>query len=172
MNIADNSSETYVVKLHGASVRVHLSHADCLRLLVEEGYGPPVVPAGCNTGTWQVQLASGEYALAVCQRRFRHTAADNEQELNGVSLMVLCDREWSEADAYAILERITHGILKEQGSGPARDRRTGGPLIRERTTGRCDGDPGVGALGALAQSAQTRASPGLGSARAAPAARS
>ena len=68
--------------------------------------------AGCNTVLQSLTLASGERALAICQRGNAPIARDDEREVNGWSLLVLLSPGWSAADAAAVLDSAARDILE------------------------------------------------------------
>lgn len=66
-----------------------INHRQVLALLTENSLAAPTIPAGCNTYYQPVTLADGRHAVVINQRGFTPTAADNEEECNGLSIFIL-----------------------------------------------------------------------------------
>jgi hypothetical protein len=99
-------SEIHDINFEGVHLRVHSSHADADRILAENGWQVPSIPKGCNTALFYFQTKGGLQALAVNQRGFDPKATDNEQEINGCSVLICLDRTLDLIDARALLQRF------------------------------------------------------------------
>jgi hypothetical protein len=94
------------ITFQGVQLRVHSSHADADRILAESGWRVPQIPDGCNTALFYFQTKDGLQALAVNQRGFNPVAQDNEQQVNGCTVMICLDRKLDLIDARALLQRF------------------------------------------------------------------
>jgi len=103
--------ETYRLNISGAPICAHLDHAEVLALMQKANVVPGAIPLGCDTGFQHLRLATGEHALAICQRGITPLASDNERQINGWSLLVLEDAGWSEDDARAVLESVCKVVI-------------------------------------------------------------
>ncbi|OHD24595.1 MAG: hypothetical protein A2Y38_01345 [Spirochaetes bacterium GWB1_59_5] len=64
-------------------------HATADQILAAAGWKVPAIPAGCNTVAFPFTTKGGARALAINQRAFQRELKDNEQEVNGCSVLVL-----------------------------------------------------------------------------------
>ena len=104
--------EIHSLDYKGVRLRTHLTHADALAHMQRAGLAPAPIPPGCNTVLQPFTLASGETALAICQRGIAPIARDDERQVNGWSLLVLLTPGWAEADAAAILRSAATDLLE------------------------------------------------------------
>lgn len=65
-----------------------LNHRQVLAFLAENGLEAPTIPEGCNTFYRDITLPDGRHAILLNQAGFTPTAADNEEECNGLSLFI------------------------------------------------------------------------------------
>jgi hypothetical protein len=87
------------------------THREVVGILQENRLTPPPIPAGCNTLLWPCTIDNGFPAILINQTGFSPTAQDNEEELNGYSLLVgHCE---DSPEARATLETFAAKILKE-----------------------------------------------------------
>jgi hypothetical protein len=99
-------NETHDITFEGVHLRLHSSHADADRILAENGWQIPSIPDGCNTALFYFQTKEGLQALAVNQRAFAPLASDNEQEVNGCTVLLCLDSNLDLIDARALLKRF------------------------------------------------------------------
>lgn len=100
-----DSAEIAEIAFEGVPLRVHLSHSDVVSLLSQAGLPLPAIPSGCNTVDSEIQL--GElHAIVVHQRGFNHEAADNDNELNGLTLIVCMDSQLSRDTALGVMRKF------------------------------------------------------------------
>jgi len=104
--------EKHIITYNGAPIGVHLTHADALGAICAAGVEPGQIPAGCNTLLQPLTLQNGAHALGICQRGFSPRASDNEEQVNGWTLLVLLDPAWSATDAQAVLASVARSMLE------------------------------------------------------------
>ena len=84
-------------------------HRQVLAFLTENNLTAPVIPAGCNTFYQPLTLTDGRHAVVINQRGFSPTAADNEEECNGLTLFIL-DESPTEQGRTALLRWVENFI--------------------------------------------------------------
>jgi hypothetical protein len=65
-----------------------LQHRQVLAFLTENKLEAPAIPPGCNTIWQDLTLPDGRHAIVINQSGFTPTAADNEEEVNGLLLFI------------------------------------------------------------------------------------
>lgn len=71
---------------------IALDHDTACDILRAAGHQPPAIPEGCNTVLWHFKTSDGCPALAINQKGFKRKIEDNEQEVNGCTVMYLSDK--------------------------------------------------------------------------------
>lgn len=66
-----------------------LQHRKVLDFLAENNLQAPAIPLDANTVWRDLTLADGRHAVVLNQKGFNPTAADDEEECNGLSLYIL-----------------------------------------------------------------------------------
>ena len=79
----------YTAMVNGHKVTLITDHARAVAAIRAAGYFPPVIPDGYNTDLLGIRLPGGEPALAINQTGFQRIRADNEEQVNGITLVVL-----------------------------------------------------------------------------------
>jgi hypothetical protein len=98
------TSEIHRIPFAGVELEIHSTHSDADRILEESGWKIPEIPDGCNTALFYFETKDGLQALAINQRGFAPLAKDNEQEVNGCTVMICLDRKLDLIDARARLK--------------------------------------------------------------------
>lgn len=73
----------------GHRILIVQEHASALKILAAAGLPIPIIPDGCNTVESSFTCAGGARALVINQTGFQRELRDNEQEVNGCSILVL-----------------------------------------------------------------------------------
>lgn len=105
-------TEQYEIDFRGHRILWINDHASAVKVLSAAGLQPPAIPTGCNTVSAPFTTAGGARALAVNQTGFAREQRDNEQEVNGCSVLVLGETLGSPALDDAVLQAAEEHMLK------------------------------------------------------------
>lgn len=94
------------------TITVNLDHAESLAAYTAAGHPYPAIPAGKNTVWHRIVTTDGKPALLANQRGFARRLSDDEEEVNGCTLLVANDAPDAES-GYAALERFVLEMLHE-----------------------------------------------------------
>jgi len=92
-------------------IGITIKHDESLQILKDAGVNPPRIPKGKNTSWKHFKTVDGLQALVVNQSGGVPTAQDNEEEVNGLSVLVAIDAP-DIATAQATLEREVIRMLE------------------------------------------------------------
>jgi len=87
-----------------------IDHSQALAAYTAAGFSFPAIPAGKNTVWHHFDDANGNHCVIVNQSGQTPLASDNEQQVNGCSLLVAIDPPNAET-ARATLELAVHELL-------------------------------------------------------------
>lgn len=88
-----------------------LDHKQSLAAYTAAGHGFPAIPEGMNTVWHHFTMTDGTPAIIINQRGMTPIAADNEEEVNGCSLLIAREVE-NEDYARSVLEKTIKEILE------------------------------------------------------------
>lgn len=72
-------------------IGIELDHAAAAGILTDAGVAVPRIPPGKNTVLLHFSTAAGQPALAINQTGFSRVLADNEEQINGLSVAIVLD---------------------------------------------------------------------------------
>jgi hypothetical protein len=88
-----------------------IDHKQSLAAYTAAGFAFPSIPSGKNTIWHHFETAEGDHAVIINQRGQAPIASDDEQEVNGCSLLVAIDPP-DAVTARATLERAVRELLE------------------------------------------------------------
>ena len=108
-----NSEEDIIkIEFDGLPFEIHISHEECLGILRSEEISAPKIPPGCNTVEWFFRKHTGEFCMGINQSGFARELSDNEQQVNGITLIICLDSSLDEESARARILRLLEKINK------------------------------------------------------------
>lgn len=105
-------SEKYKINFEGWEVEVEQDHLAAQRLIEAANIAAPKIPEGKNTVIFHFKNAAGQCCAGVNQRNFSPVAKDNEQQVNGLSLLTVEDSSLSKEAGEKILKSLIEDMLE------------------------------------------------------------
>lgn len=97
-------------------IGVELDHHKCVAILAAAGYDWPRIPAGFNTIEMLFRTKEGFYALCSNQTGFKMTIADNENPVNGCTVIQIMHPEICPEEAAEVMKQAMLTLCPPDGT--------------------------------------------------------